>query len=360
MDRAIFFDQVRHARVTVSGKSWAIFPGGLTQEAVTGMTGILDAFARYGDGRIETLAYGLATARREVGADMSPVREGFKTTDAAARAHVAGREYGKPAGPYGHVYYGRGTVQMTWLENYEASSKDAGVDLVKNPDAALDPLIASKLLFLGLIDGRWNGQRKGIAHYLPAGSPYDLKNARRTVNITDHWQEVAAYFVIFLKALLAAGGVPREKPAEKSQEARPAQPAAPARPAPPTPPAAAPAGTTQEKSADPTKRAARSLLGTLAALLLAGLAAALGLSASTRDASPAAFAYCAPLDTIVTRLAQKFAERPVAGGKTGDGNAVTVFASPDGATFTVVMVAPSGLACAMTAGSGWTLLGDPT
>ncbi len=27
-----------------------------------------------------------------------------------------GRKYGAPAGPYGKIYFGRGYVQLTWLE----------------------------------------------------------------------------------------------------------------------------------------------------------------------------------------------------------------------------------------------------
>lgn len=86
------------------------------------MRGILDGFAATGDDRAKTLAYGLATARREVGAGMVPVREGFKKTDAEACAYVLRHyptKYGRPAGRWGHVYYGRGYVQLTWLKNYE-------------------------------------------------------------------------------------------------------------------------------------------------------------------------------------------------------------------------------------------------
>jgi hypothetical protein len=197
MNRAAFYDSLRVSR---------LFNGSLSEGQVKGIEGLLDAFRTHGDGSAKTLAYGLATVRREAGAGMVPVREGFAKTDAAARAMVrkAGRRYATPVGPYGHVYYGRGQVQLTWLDNYVKSSADAGVDLVKNPDAMLDPTISSRILWRGIQDGRWNAQGHGVAHYLATD---DLKNARRTVNITDHWQEIAGHYAVFLAAIEAAGGV---------------------------------------------------------------------------------------------------------------------------------------------------------
>lgn len=209
MNRKTFFDSVRQAP----------FRGRLNKSQVEGMNGILDAFVTHGDGRAKTLAYALATAYHEVGGRMVPVREGFTKSDAGARRAVnrlakkrgprsAVAKYAKPTGPHGHVYYGRGHVQLTWLKNYERSSADAGVDLVKNPDAMLDPVISARVLIRGLMDGRWNGSGKGIAHYLN-DSRTDLKNARRTVNVTDKWQTIADYYRAFLAAIEKAGGVPK-------------------------------------------------------------------------------------------------------------------------------------------------------
>lgn len=82
LDRAKFFAYLRSAKAPMFGAS-------LSRSQVAGIEGILDAFAVAGDGRDKTLGYGLATARREVGAGMVPVREGFKKTDAEARAYCA-------------------------------------------------------------------------------------------------------------------------------------------------------------------------------------------------------------------------------------------------------------------------------
>lgn len=208
MNRPVFYTALR-----ASG----LFGKSLSASQVAGIEGLLDAFNAVGDELPDTLAYGLATAYHETGTRMVPVREGFATSDAGARRAVnalaakrgpssAVAKYAKPAGPYGHVYYGRGPVQITWLENYAASSKDAGVDLVADPDAMLDPVIAPRVMWKGLLDGRWNGRKLGLRAYLDKG---DVLGARRTVNIQDKAADIAAYHRRFLACVTAAGGVPK-------------------------------------------------------------------------------------------------------------------------------------------------------
>ncbi len=201
MNRAQFYAALRRRESGVFGTS-------ISQQQVTGMEGILDAFATHGDGRDKTLAYALATAYHETARRMVPVRETLAKDDAAARRRLKNARYAQPEPPYGHSYYGRGQVQLTWKRNYANSSKDAGVDLVQFPDKALDPVIGARILIRGLLDGRWNGKGLGIAHYLPDAGPDDLRNARRTVNITDKWKLIAGYYHAFMKAIDAAGGVP--------------------------------------------------------------------------------------------------------------------------------------------------------
>ncbi len=213
-DRKAFFAALRR-------KDSGLFGTSLNQSQVEGIEGILGAFAEVGDGFRDTLAYALATAYWETGRRMIPVREGFAKTDAGARRAVeklaakrgpksAVARYAKPAGPHGHVYYGRGHVQLTWLENYAASSADAGVDLVADPDAMLDPRISARVLIKGIMDGRWNGRGQGIRHYAEVDGDLDMDHddlvaARRTVNVQDKAAEIAAYAKAFEAALIAAG-----------------------------------------------------------------------------------------------------------------------------------------------------------
>jgi len=76
------------------------------------------------------------------------------------------------------------------------------------------------------MDGRWNGQGKGIRHYAEAdGDPDmdhdDLVQARRTVNVQDKAAEIAGYAKAFEAALVVAG-MP-----ERILEKAPLQPASP-------------------------------------------------------------------------------------------------------------------------------------
>jgi hypothetical protein len=209
MNEGKFFEQIRRT----------LFAGKLSQAQVDGIKGLLTAFDQVGDRDQDTLAYGLATAFHETGQRMAPVREGFASSDAGARRAVSNlakkrgpqsavAKYAKPTGPYGHVYYGRGHVQLTWLENYAKCSKDAGADLVKDPDLMLDPTISARVLFRGVQDGRWNGQGKGIDFYEGEDeflSDAEAAEARRTVNIKDKAHIIAGYHRKFYDALTGGG-----------------------------------------------------------------------------------------------------------------------------------------------------------
>ena len=220
MDRAAFFDGIR-----------PVFGGRLTPKQVEGINGLLAAFETHGDGMNDTLAYGLATAFHETAKRMVPVREGLASTDAGARRAVARlaaqrgprsavARYAQPAGPHGHVYYGRGHVQLTWLDNYRAASPVAGHDLVADPDRMLDPVVSARVLWVGLLDGRWNASGHGLRHYLGRG---DVIGARRTVNGTDKADVIATHHAAFLRAVSSAGGW-RPTTAPRTPEALPAHP----------------------------------------------------------------------------------------------------------------------------------------
>lgn len=207
MDKTGFYAYLRKRESGVFGTS-------LSQRQVDGIEGIIRAFEQCGDGEGSTLAYALATAYHETGGRMVPVREGFAKTDAGARRAVralarkrgpnsAVAKYSKPSGPYGHVYYGRGHVQLTWERNYATSSADAGVDLVQYPDKMLDPEISARVLIRGLLDGRWNKRGHGLRYYLDEN---DMKGARRTVNRIDRWSDIASYFLAFQDAIIFGGG----------------------------------------------------------------------------------------------------------------------------------------------------------
>lgn len=204
MNKTVFYDYLRTN----------VFGGRLTPQQFDGIEKILAEWEEKNSDKPDYLiAYILGTVALETGRTMHPVRETFAKSDAVARRRVKHRKYGKPEGPYNHVYYGRGYVQLTWYYNYVNSSEEAGVDLAKYPDKAMDPSIAAKILINGMLDGRFNGRGKGLEYYLKEEKK-DYKNARRTVNVTNVWWKVRDLSMDFEKAFELARQAPNE-PKEK-------------------------------------------------------------------------------------------------------------------------------------------------
>jgi putative chitinase len=206
LDRAKFFAGIRNGP----------FPGSLSEGAVRGITAILDEWERRGLTDLRWLAYMLATVLAECGKNMLPVREGFAQSDAAARSYVASKHYKYAKVEGGQVYYGRGLVQLTWLANYQKMTDITGVDLVRNPDLALQPDIAAKIMFEGMIRGTFTTKR--LTHYFN-GATTDWQQARRIINGLDRADEIAGYAKQFYADLMAAQGAPAKvdipKPAPK-------------------------------------------------------------------------------------------------------------------------------------------------
>lgn len=191
----------------------SLFRGRFTQAQVDGINDFLDAWEEVGTNDPRHLAYAFATNYHETGGKMQPVREGFKATDKAARAYVQ-RQYGHkgrnwycwPAGPHGHVYYGRGDVQLTWLDNYRIMSDIFGVDFVKNPDRVLQGKWSKRILIEGMIRGvsaKGDFTGKSLEDYFNETTD-DPINARRIVNGTDRSKLIAGYYEHALEAVETA------------------------------------------------------------------------------------------------------------------------------------------------------------
>ncbi len=61
-----------------------------------------------------------------------------------------------------------------------------------------------------------------------------------------------------------------------------------------------------------------------------------------------------PRPALVELLGDGYAEVPVAFGLAGNGGLIEVFASAEGATWTMVLSMPNGLSYVVTSGEGWT------
>ncbi|QTE37464.1 glycoside hydrolase family 19 protein [Mucilaginibacter gossypii] len=179
-----------------------LFGGKLTQAQVDGIEKILSACKVLTDER--HIAYILATCFHETAKTMQPVRE---------NGRGKGLPYGsklKMGGGPGHrvpytnpdqLYYGRGYVQLTWYENYLAMGRKLHIDLLNNPDLALQPDISAKIMITGMTDGSFTGKK--LSDYFN-NKTNDPVNARRIINGTDVAATIAGYHNTFLKAITAS------------------------------------------------------------------------------------------------------------------------------------------------------------
>ena len=131
---------------------------------------ISKAFQQYGDKDYRKLVYILATSWHE--SRLQSIRE-YK----AAAGSPVWENYQKKYWDTG--YYGRGFAQLTWDYNYQKMGNWLGIDLLGNPDLALDPAIGAKILVYGMMNGSFTGKR--LSDYINQTGA-DYVNARKTTN----------------------------------------------------------------------------------------------------------------------------------------------------------------------------------
>ena len=102
---------------------------------------------------------------------------------------------------YWHTgYYGRGPAQLTWRPNYERMSRYLkGIDLVTDPDKALERDIGAAILVLGMKYGLFTGKRLSDYTY---EDTFDPVEARRIVNGLDKANLIAKYYDKILSRLI--------------------------------------------------------------------------------------------------------------------------------------------------------------
>ena len=102
-----------------------------------------------------------------------------------------GKELGNTHPGDGAKYFGRGFVQITGRTNYTKFARILGIDLVGNPDLAIQPGTAAKITVLGMRDGTFTGV--GLARFLHVPDKLDWYNARTIVNGHDQADKIAGY-----------------------------------------------------------------------------------------------------------------------------------------------------------------------
>ena len=102
---------------------------------------------------------------------MKPVREAYWLTEEWRKKNL--RYY---------PFYGRGFVQLTWEKNYAEMSKIVGVDLVADPDKALELDVAGKILVYGMEHGSFTSH---AMHEYFTDTKMDFIGARQIINGLD-------------------------------------------------------------------------------------------------------------------------------------------------------------------------------
>lgn len=213
-----FFDAIRHQ-----------FGGKMTQAQVEGCEALIRATQGL---PLSWRAYLLATAFHETARTMQPIteyggRKYFDKYDTGSLAKALGNTPSKDGD--GFEYRGRGYVQITGRANYAKAGKALGLDMIADPDLALVPDHAAKILVRGCTEGWFTGKRLGdYASY---------RDMRRVVNGTDKADDIARYARAFEGAFVALGDgitdtriTPPQTPASAPDYPKPITPTNPDKP----------------------------------------------------------------------------------------------------------------------------------
>lgn len=184
VDRDRFFPAVRQR----------VFGGSMARGQVDGINNILNTWEAVSTSNdIRWLANYLAQCCWESARTLQPVREAYYLGEPEpAESYRRRLRY--------YPFYGRGIVQITWEANYRKFSPIIGVDLVADPDAALEPHTSAKIALLGMERGLFTGV--GLGHYF-SESVDDPLHARQIVNGMDRAYEVEQMHEGFLDSLKA-------------------------------------------------------------------------------------------------------------------------------------------------------------
>lgn len=174
--------------------------GSLTQEAVYNINLIVETCEKYNLSYAQA-SYVLATTYHETGGTMKPIKEygGWKYLSKYDTGRLAKTLGNTPqADGDGQKYAGKGFAMITGYSNYKFAGEQLGIDLINNPDLALEPKYATEILVKGSISG-WFTSKK-LSDYIN-DKKKDYINARRVINSLDKAQLIASYAVVFEKAL---------------------------------------------------------------------------------------------------------------------------------------------------------------
>lgn len=189
-DPKAFYDKVR------------LITGSLDQVQVTTIDALLSKASHWSIG---WMAYGIATPWHEC--RLRPIHE------LGGTAYLSKYDTGELAKRLGNTpqadgdgirYAGRGLVQLTGTKNYRDAGKFLGLDLIGNPDLALDPVNAARILIWGMETGAFTSCSLGDC-IGEVGTHQTFVKARKIINGSDKAELIAGYADKFQEALQAGG-----------------------------------------------------------------------------------------------------------------------------------------------------------
>ena len=132
--------------------------------------------------KAEEIQYVIATVEHETNGTFKPVREAYwlRNADQYLKTNKNTKRY--------YPYYGRGFTQLTWKANYEKFSEIMGIDLVGNPDLALDFDVSLEILIYGMKHGTFTGKK--LSDYFNYNGS-DFIGARKIINGRDKAEKIA-------------------------------------------------------------------------------------------------------------------------------------------------------------------------
>lgn len=180
--------------------------GSIDQQFVNSINGLFQVFNEYNneDGSSPlNVSYMLATSYHETAYTMRAIKEygSYKYLSKYDTGRLAKALGNTPqADGDGVLYAGRGHVMITGLDNYKKFTKLLGIDLVGNPDLALDSVVSAKILTIGSLRGVFTTRK--LSDYIRTGKRLEFIRARAVINGSDDATEIAIHAENFLKCLI--------------------------------------------------------------------------------------------------------------------------------------------------------------
>ncbi len=180
--------------------------GPIAQDPTSGLNFVLDQIGQDTTNwkNVNEIAYALATFAWETAHTFQPIYEKgpppyFSKYDPGTQL---GQNLGNTQPGDGFLFRGRGYVQLTGRANYQSVGQFLKVDLIGNPDQALQPALAYKIAANGMTLGWFTGRR--LSQFIPTGGGADYLNARKIINRLDRAADIAAIAQNFQLVLTAA------------------------------------------------------------------------------------------------------------------------------------------------------------